>query len=111
MITHDELNELSMQIILLAGDARNEVYQALEQIEHEDYVNADQHLRQARGLITNAHQVQTHAIQSEAKGEAIPYSALFSHAQDTLMTIMSEINLTQKLIKIFSRIDEKLLNR
>ena len=40
-------------------------------------------------------------IQAEAAGEQYTSCLLFTHAQDTLMTIMSEVNLTEKMITIF----------
>ena len=55
-----------------------------------------------------APQVQTDAIQSETRGETCEYSLLFAHAQDTLMTIYSEINIAKQLIKIFESFDKRL---
>ena len=56
---------------------------------------------EAREDIKKAHQEQTEIIQKEAAGEHYKTCLLFTHAQDTLMTIMSEVNLTEKMIILF----------
>ena len=57
-------------------------------------------MKKADKEIAEAHRIQTDAIQGEAKREKMEYSVLFTHAQDTLMTIYSEINLANQIIKI-----------
>ena len=58
--------------------------------------------------MTTAHQIQTDRIQEEAAGKGPGYSLLFTHAQDTLMTIYSELNITKKLLKVFAKLDERV---
>ena len=53
-------------------------------------------------------QVQTDAIQGETRGDEAEYSLLFAHAQDTLMTIYSEINIAKQLLKIFSAYEKRI---
>lgn len=52
--------------------------------------------------------MQTDAIQNETRGEKSEYSLLFAHAQDTLMTIYSEINIAKQLIKIFEVYENRI---
>lgn len=54
-----------------------------------------------------AHQSQTASLQAESNGEEIEYSILFTHAQDTCMTVCSEINIAQQLVDICEAIDER----
>lgn len=58
-------------------------------------------IAEARIEITKAHQEQTEIIQKEAAGVHYESCLLFTHAQDTLMTIMSEVNLAEKMILVF----------
>ncbi|MCA5011536.1 MULTISPECIES: PTS lactose/cellobiose transporter subunit IIA [unclassified Enterococcus] len=106
----DLLSEQAMKIILYAGDARVNCRNALVAIEKNDFDTANEEMKLAKSNITQAHQVQTKAIQSEMGEEAEehPHSLLFTHAQDTLMTIYSEINMANHLIKIAKQIDERL---
>lgn len=103
-----DINEISMQIIMNAGDARLVIKEALDNIATFNFKEAEQKLIEAKKLITAAHSVQTETIQGEARGEKIEFSLLFAHAQDTLMTIMSEWNTAKQLVHIFGEFDKRL---
>ncbi|WP_042147948.1 PTS lactose/cellobiose transporter subunit IIA [Paucisalibacillus sp. EB02] len=103
-----DINEVSMQIILNAGDARMIINEALSCITSSDFEEADTKLKEAKKKISLAHSAQTETIQGEARGEKIDFSLLFAHAQDTLMTIMSEWNTAKQLIQLFKAYDERL---
>lgn len=98
----------AMSIILNAGDARVACKEALDAIAEADYVTAEAKLKIAHEKITVAHKVQTDAIQGETRGEDSEYSLLFAHAQDTLMTIYSEINIAKQLLKIFKAYENRI---
>ncbi|MCC0655987.1 PTS lactose/cellobiose transporter subunit IIA [Clostridioides sp. ES-S-0123-01] len=107
-IIDEELIEVAMQIILRAGEARTEIKQALSDLEKFDYKNADIRLSKAKEFMTEAHRAQTNIIQGEAGGEKREHSLLFAHAQDTLMTIFSELNIAMSLVGIVKSIDDKV---
>lgn len=98
----------AMSIILHAGDARVACKQALDAIAEADFEVAEEKLKEAQSKITEAHKVQTDAIQGETRGEEAEYSLLFAHAQDTLMTIYSEINIAKQLLKIFTAYEKRI---
>lgn len=98
---NNQLIPVSMSIIMNAGNARTKANEALDYVASFDFAIAKQKIKEAREDITKAHQGQTEIIQAEAAGEHYDSCLLFTHAQDTLMTIMSEINLTEKMIMIF----------
>ncbi|MEL7657189.1 MAG: PTS lactose/cellobiose transporter subunit IIA, partial [Bacillota bacterium] len=50
----------------------------------------------------------TDMIQGEARGEGIGYSLLFTHAQDTLMTINSELQLAKQLYHVFESLEKRI---
>lgn len=104
----EEMVRVAMEIITEAGDARMEITKSLDSMEKGDFEAADEHLVAARKLLAKAHGMQTDIIQSEGEGELRQHPLLFIHAQDTLMTINSELNLCRKLRGIFSRIDARL---
>lgn len=100
----DSKNELimpAMGIISHAGDARLDAKKALECVQCQDFVQAKKYIKLAKEEITKAHQAQTEIIQNEARGIKYEYCMLFNHAQDTLMTINSEIELVVTLIDTF----------
>ena len=91
----DELDQVSaeaMQIIMSAGDARVSCNDALKAIAEGNVESARELIKKAEGQIAEAHHVQTDAIQGSIGGETQAYSLLFAHAQDTLMTVYSEIH-------------------
>lgn len=107
--------QASMQIILHAGDARVACKQALDAIAAGDFDEAKAKLKESQKKITEAHKVQTDAIQDEMRratgeleGGGSEYSLLFTHAQDTLMTIYSEINIAKQLLKIFTAYEKRI---
>lgn len=100
--------EAAMSIILAAGEARVKCKEALEAVNASDAALADTKMKEAQKKIAEAHGVQTDAIQAETRGEKSEYSLLFTHAQDTLMTIYSEINLIKQLIAVITNLQNRL---
>lgn len=105
-IDRDELNHISMQVILHAGNARDYNMQILAEMdkEHPSFELIEDLHQKAKKELTTAHNQQTEMLQREANDEKIPFSVLFIHSQDTLMTIQSELLLVERLIPILRRI-------
>ena len=101
-MTEDKVQQ-AMQIILHAGDARTHCMKALKMLENSDINAANEEIKLAQKEITEAHKLQTNAITEETQGKQSEYSVLFAHAQDTLMTIYSEINIAKRLIRIMDK--------
>ncbi|QVI35039.1 hypothetical protein BVJ53_05950 [Lacticaseibacillus chiayiensis] len=101
-LNRDDLNEISMQVILHAGNAREQLLNILDKLADPvfDQATIEADFNKAKKELNEAHSKQTAMIQKEAEGEFIPYSVLFVHSQDTLMTIQSELLMTEKMIKI-----------
>ena len=95
------LISVAMKIIMNSGNARTKANQALEALEIFDFSKAYKKITEAKEDIKKAHQEQTEIIQNEAAGKHYQTCLIFTHAQDTLMTIMSEVNLTEKMIILF----------
>ena len=104
----EKMTEIAMQIIIHAGDARAFVKEALVDIKKYDFENAKLKLDEAQKSLTKAHSSQTNVIQGEAQGESYEFSLLFAHAQDTLMTIFSELNIAKSLYEILFEVDKRI---
>lgn len=103
----DEENKLinvAMEIIINAGNARTKASQALDSAMDGNFEAAEQLMRGAKEDIKKAHNAQTDIIQDEASGKKHELLLLFIHAQDTVMTIISEYNMTEKMIKMYQKI-------
>ena len=72
-----------------------------------DQERAEELLKEAEELIVKAHNAQTEVIQSQVAGENMEYSLLFIHAQDTIMTINTELRMTKKLLPIVKMLMER----
>ena len=94
--------EQAMQIILSSGDARTHASKAFDAICEGRYDDAEALLREAEKTQTVAHNIQTAMIQGDIRGdeERLGYYVLFAHAQDTLMTIQVELNLTKSILRL-----------
>jgi len=97
----------AMQIILHAGDARLKTMEALKALDSFNVDEAKRLLESAQKDIIEAHKVQTVELQREANGETAEYSVLLTHAQDTCMTVYSEMNIAEHLIELTEVIDKR----
>ena len=106
MERENELVSVAMQIILHAGDSRIKLTEALKHARA--FEQAERAMEEAKEEIVLAHNSQTEIIQGEAGGTHYEYSLLFTHAQDTLMTINSEVRMAQEMIQVLKVIAEKI---
>lgn len=96
----DELEMEIMNIIINAGDCKNHAYMALNKVNEGYYEEADAELLAANDALSKAHEGQTIFLQKEAGGDKIDFSILFVHAQDHLMTAITEKNLIEQIIEL-----------
>ena len=97
-MTQEEKDEYvmgkAMDIIMGSGDARLHASKAMDHI--------------AKGELDEAKAAEM--IQGDIRGgdEKMGYYVLFAHAQDTLMTIQVEINMTKSMLKIAKNYEKRL---
>ena len=96
----EQLEMAIMNIIINAGDCKNHAYMALGMVNEGKYEDAEKEMRLANDAWAKAHDSQTEMIQKEASGDKIELSLLFVHAQDHLMTAISEKNLIEQIIEL-----------
>lgn len=104
----EKLINVAMEIILHAGEARNQAMKAMSTVLDGDYQKGMELLSFAKENVKKAHLAQTKVIQEEARGNKIDLCLLFIHAQDTLMTIASEVTLMEQMIKMNQKLEEKI---
>lgn len=106
-VKKEDLYLLSMNVILHAGNAKESIFKAIHKAQAGKFEECQAMMKEANDEIVLAHKQQTETLQKEAEGIDIPYSPLFMHAQDTLMTTKSEIDLIQEMIKMYKELNEK----
>ncbi|WEG73104.1 PTS lactose/cellobiose transporter subunit IIA [Vagococcus intermedius] len=107
MKSEEELIEVAMTIIIHAGDGRVKGYEAIEFARNGHFDQARVSLKEAHDEIVIAHHSQTNIIQGEMSGEKHAHSLLFAHAQDTLMTIASEVKLMAIFVELFEKMSHQ----
>lgn len=95
----EQLENQIFEIITHAGTARANLYEALEATREGDTDKSASLMKVADSEMTLAHNVQTELITADLHGET-KISLLLIHAQDQLMTTMSEQTLIQQMIKM-----------
>lgn len=100
--------QAAMQILLASGEARALVTKAMESLAGFDFEGATAYLTKAQHTLRDAHRVHTDVIQAEARGEDVQVPALFSHAQDTMMTTDSELRTVRRLLPAFKAVVARL---
>lgn len=96
----NEFEMAIMNIIINAGDCKNHAYMALNKVNEGKYEEADKELELANDALGKAHDGQTMFLHKEASGEKVEISVLFVHAQDHLMTAITEKNLIEQIIEL-----------
>ena len=92
------------EIILHAGNARGLAFESLEAAEDFDFERAERVIQEADKELAVAHQLQTKLIQAELNGALKEKTLLLIHAQDHLMTTMSEQKLIERMIRIIKKL-------
>ncbi len=101
-----EILQISTQIIVFAGNAREKVNDALKAANADDPSLAQQKLDEAQNDLNEAHHVHMKLLQSEARGETTQFSILLTHAQDSLMVAMSELHMAKHMLKIYQKFSD-----
>jgi PTS system cellobiose-specific IIA component len=105
---NEQIVEKAMDIIMHAGDARLACKNSLDCLMSGNLEEAKAHMKEADAEIAQAHHVQTDCIQGAIAGEEFEYNVLFAHAQDTLMTIYSEIMIAKQLTSMYEKLDARV---
>ncbi|WP_242363728.1 PTS lactose/cellobiose transporter subunit IIA [Limosilactobacillus antri] len=103
---HETTNQ-AMQLMINAGDAKEEAHQALRAARDGDFDLAKEKLTAAREKLNVAHNVQTAMLTDEAQGKAVQLTLLVVHAQDHLMTAITYVDLAEELVALYDRLDQR----
>lgn len=105
-MTIEELNAYAMEMIVHSGNGRNLLNQALDALYEGDENIYEEKMAEAKKEMQTAHSAQTKVLQGTITDPETKPNILFTHAQDTLMTVMSEMNTAKHLARILKKIKE-----
>ena len=102
------MEEMIMNIILNAGDARSKSLIAFKRAREYNFEEAKKLMKEANESLTLAHKAQTQMIQKEVSGDTQAVTLLMVHAQDHLMTAMAIKDMASEMIAFTEEIDKRL---
>jgi len=98
-----DMEQVSFNIILHAGNARADIFSALEEAKSGKWDVSEDLITKAKDELKQAHDAQTKLLQGFAGGVKIIPDLLLVHAQDHLMTAKSEFTLVEELIYLYRK--------
>lgn len=93
-----DVENASMNIILHASNAKQHLYEALNHAREAEFNTIESSMKLVHTELLQAHKLQTRLIQEDTKGELENIPVLLVHAQDHLMSVISEKSLIEELI-------------
>ena len=103
----EELQELAFEIIAVVGEAKQLYMQAVTHAKNVDPEAARADIAAGNQVMTQAHEKHLRCIQREADGEALPFSLLFMHAEDQLLSAELIRDMALQLIAVYETIQKK----
>ena len=100
-----EVEDIVMNLVVNSGAARSLAMEAIDLAEQGSTQEARARLEESREMIAKAHNFQTELISGEANGEHHEVSLILVHGQDHLMTAMVVIDLAEKFIDLYEKIN------
>lgn len=104
--SNEEIQLLSFNIILHAGNARSAAMEAIYFAKEFKFEEARSKIAEADEEFVEAHKMQTKLLQEEASGNQIQIPIILVHSQDHLMTAMTVKDLANEMIEIYERIQK-----
>lgn len=103
MFSLEEKEEAIFSMISHAGEARGEIFQAITHAEVGNLAAATESYTRVAEHINNAHKLQTRFLQ-DVDSEEQQMHVLLIHAQDHLMTALSERALGERILNLHKKV-------
>jgi len=105
-ITIENVQEAAFQIIAAVGEVKKLDLQAVEYSKQGKYDEMKKAFEDSRQAYANAHDYHFDIVKAEASGQSIPYSVLFGHAEDQLMSIENLTLFSQQLADVYQQMND-----
>ena len=100
----EENYELAFEIILHAGNSKNNAMLAMKAARNYDFNQAETFMKEAEKESILSHEIQTKLIQNEADGNKISVDLIMVHAQDHLCCAMQMMETASEIIHIYKQL-------
>lgn len=99
----EEVAMIGFEIIAHVGDARSQLFNALDECNQGNFEKAEEMTSLAQDSIMEAHKSQTEMLQAEASGKESELGFIMVHAQDHLMTTMLLRDMMKHMVNLYKR--------
>ena len=97
----EEMQIAAFQMISVIGQAKNYYISAVEYARKGDVKKGREYIKEGDMMIQGAHKQHFGFIQKEAAGEILPFSILFMHAEDQLLSTSTMKELCEQLLNVY----------
>lgn len=101
-----DIEHVSMNIILRASNAKKYLYEALNHARETEFSQIEAPMKHVADELLEAHKLQTKLIQEDTQRGLENVPVLLIHAQDHLMSVISEKSLVEEMIEIYCKQSE-----
>ena len=99
------MEEIIMELVVNSGAARSLAMEAIDLAAENQMEEAKAKIEEAKTMSGKAHSFQTELITKEANGEHQEMNLILVHGQDHLMTSMVVIDMTEKFMALYKKIN------
>lgn len=103
---NEKMYEVAFQIIVHAGESRSLSSEAMDAAENYDFEKAEKLLKEAKKQFLECHKIQTDMLTSEANGEKNEINVIFIHSQDHLTMATMAMENTNRMIKLYKKLQK-----
>nr|WKT13894.1 PTS lactose/cellobiose transporter subunit IIA [Borrelia sp. BU AG58] len=101
------IDEVSMPVVAYSGEAKSFLREALAHAKIGDYTKSSEIIKESRSSIAKAHEAHRDVIHySTINPDSIKTPFILIHAEDHLMSAISELSIFEELIQVYKIINE-----
>lgn len=97
----EEMQAAAFQMIAQVGTAKSMYIEALQLAKKGDFEEAEKLFKEGDDTFSEGHKLHFDIVQKEAQGEDLPFSVLFMHAEDQLLSTETIKILVEEIIEIY----------
>lgn len=101
----EELQSIAFEIITIIGEAKSHYMNAIALAKDNKIEEANETIKKGNKVLAEAHTKHFDCIQKEANGEQLPFSILFMHSEDQLLSTEIMRDMAVQLITVYEEMN------
>lgn len=101
----EELQRIAFEIIASVGEAKTFYTEAVKLAKQGNIMEARETIGRGNEVFAKAHEHHFSCIQREAEGEELPFSILFLHAEDQLLSTELMRDMAVQLADVYEELN------